>query len=220
MQKFEKYFDLSQPVYDNCPGWPTYEMTTVRNEAFHERDHFNAEQIRLNAHTGTHLDAPYHFFPDGITIDEMPVEKFQGEGVLVDLRGKVGAKEGITSEHLKAYEDVIQKDTIVLLNTGWGCKRGFEEEYFHDWPYLTGEVAAWLKAKEIRGVGIDTMSVGGWYEGTGRPCHEILLSAGIWALEEINIPDELMEYKTCYVMTFPLKLRGFSGSPTRTVAAV
>lgn len=220
MKNFQKFYDLSQPVYDNCPGWPTYEMTSVRNEAFHERDHFNAEQIRLNSHTGTHLDAPYHFFPDGITIDEIPVEKFQGEAVLVDLRGKIAAKEGIRPEHLKPYEDLIKEGSIVLLNTGWGAKRGFEEEYFHDWPYLTGEAAKWLREKGICGVGTDCMSMGGWYEGTGRPCHEALLSNCIWILEEINIPDELMEYKTCYLMTFPLKLKGFSGAPARAVAAV
>lgn len=69
-------------------------------------------------------------------------------------------------------------------------------------------------------MGIDAMSMGGWYEGTGRPCHEALLSAGIWILEEIRIPDELTERGECYLMTFPLKLQGFSGAPARAVAAV
>ncbi|MDO4260706.1 MAG: cyclase family protein [Eubacteriales bacterium] len=220
MNKFRKFYDISQPVYDNCPGWPTYEVTTVRNEAFHERDHFNAEQIRLNSHTGTHLDAPYHFFPDGITIDRMPVELFQGEAVLADLRGKISAKEGIRTEHLKPYENLIREGVIVLLNTGWGEKRGFGEDYIHDWPYLTGEAARWLCGRGIKGVGIDAMSIGGWYEGTGRPCHEELLSHGVWALEEIRLPDELMEHRTCYLMAFPLKLQGFSGAPARAVAAV
>ena len=78
----------------------------------------------------------------------------------------------------------------------------------------------WLRDKGIKGVGIDAMSMGGWYEGTGRPCHEALLSAGIWILEEIRIPDELTERGGCYLMTFPLKLQGFSGAPARAVAAV
>ena len=58
MTQFKKFYDLSQPVYDHCPGWPTYEPTVVRYEATYEKDRFNAEQIRLNSHTGTHLDAP------------------------------------------------------------------------------------------------------------------------------------------------------------------
>ena len=83
MAEFKKFYDLSQPVFDHCPGWPTYEPTTVRYEACYEKDRFNAEQIRLNSHTGTHLDAPFHFYPDGTTIDQMDVSLFQGNAVMI-----------------------------------------------------------------------------------------------------------------------------------------
>ena len=194
MTQFKKFYDLSQPVYDHCPGWPTYEPTVVRYEATYEKDRFNAEQIRLNSHTGTHLDAPFHFFPDG--------------------------KQGIDASHLEPYADKIHEGSIVLFDTGWNEKRSFDKEYTNDWPYLTGEGAEWLKVKGIKGVGIDTLSMGGWYEGTGRPCHEALLSGGIWILEEISIPDELAKLESCYLMAFPIKLKGFSGGPARAVAAV
>jgi kynurenine formamidase len=64
------------------------------------------------------------------------------------------------------------------------------------------------------------MSVGGWYEGTGRPCHEVLLKGGVWLLEELFFPDELLAYKTCALTAVPLKLKGFGGSPTRAYATV
>lgn len=220
MAGYSKFFDLSQPVYDHCPGWPTYEPTIVKYEAFYEQDKFNAEQIRLNSHTGTHLDAPFHFYPDGTTIDEMDVALFQGNAVIVDLRSVIQPKQGIAISHLEPYADKILPDTIVLFATGWGAKRSFDDEYQYDWPYLTGEAAQWLKEKGIKGVGIDALSMGGWYEGTGRPCHEALLSGGIWILEEINIPDELVKIGSCYLMTFPLRLKGFSGAPARAVAAI
>lgn len=220
MTKFKKFFDLSQPVYSKCPGWPTYELTDVVYEATHEKDGFAAEQIKFNAHTGTHLDAPYHFYSNGKTVDQIPVEVFQGEAVLVDLRDVIHAKESIEPKHLEKYSDLIKEGCIVLINTGWGKKRSFDEEYYHNWPYLSKECAEWLKGKKVKGIGIDCMSMGGWYEGTGRPCHEVLLSEGIWLLEELNFPDELMEQKTCYLMAFPLKLQGFSGAPARAVAAI
>ena len=220
MTQFQKFYDLSQPVYDHCPGWPTYEPTVVRYEACYEKDRFNAEQIRLNSHTGTHLDAPFHFFPDGQTIDQLDVSLFQGDAVIVDLRGIIQAKQGIDVSHLEPYADKIRPGSIVLFDTGWNEKRSFDKEYMNDWPYLTGDGAEWLKAKGIRGVGIDTLSMGGWYEGTGRPCHEALLSGGIWILEEISIPDELAKLGSCYLMAFPIKLKGFSGGPARAVAAV
>lgn len=220
MAGYSKFFDLSQPVYDHCPGWPTYEPTIVKYEAFYDQDKFNAEQVRLNAHTGTHLDAPFHFFPDGTPIDEMDVSLFQGDAVIVDLRGIIHPKEGIAIAHLEPYADKILPGTIVLFATGWGTKRSFDEEYLYDWPYLTGEAAQWLREKGVKGVGIDTLSMGGWYEGTGRPCHEALLSSGIWILEEINIPEELIQRGDCYLMTFPIRLKGFSGAPARAVAAI
>ncbi len=55
MVAFTKFFDLSQPVYDKCPGWPTYEKTTIRYEASFQKDGFVAEQITMNSHTGTHV---------------------------------------------------------------------------------------------------------------------------------------------------------------------
>lgn len=220
MTQFTKFYDLSQPVFDHCPGWPTYEPTIVRYEACYEKDQFNAEQIRLNSHTGTHLDAPFHFYPDGTTVDQLDVSLFQGNAVIIDLRGTIHAKEGIEIAHLEPYADCIQKDTIVIFCTGWGPKRSMNDEYRYNWPYLTGAAAEWLRAKGIKGVGIDTMSMGGWYDGTGRPCHETLLTAGIWILEELLIPDELTERGSCYLMAYPIKLKGFSGAPVRAVAAV
>lgn len=51
-------------------------------------------------------------------------------------------------------------------------------------------------------------------------CHEELLNAGIWILEELLIPDELINLGSCYLMAYPMKLKGFSGAPARAVAAV
>lgn len=217
---FQELYDLSQPVYDKCPGWPTYEMTDVVYEALYPNHGFTAEQIKLNVHTGTHMDAPYHFDPSGMTIDQYPVESFQGEAVLVDLRNVIQPREGIVPSHLQGLRELIPEGGIVILNTGWGHKRGFTNDYYRDWPYLDKTAAEWLRDRKVKGVGIDCMSMGGWYEGTGRPCHEVLLRANIWLLEELFLPDALMLHKTCYLMAFPLNLKGFSGAPVRAVAAI
>jgi len=59
----------------------------------------------------------------GKTVDEIPVEDWQGEAVIVDLRGKLECAQGIHSENLQEYDDLIREESIVLLNTGWGQKR-------------------------------------------------------------------------------------------------
>ena len=163
----------------------------------------------------------FQTFPYGETVDEIEVEKWQGDAVLVDLRGKVEAKQGIMPSDVGKYDELIQKDTIVLFNTGWGRKRkNWDKEYGNDWPFITGELAAYLVEKQVRGCGIDTLSAGGWYEGTGRPCHEELLSHGVWILEELLFADELMKHEECYLTAYPIKLAGFSGAPVRAVAVV
>lgn len=220
MSNVKKYYDLSQPVFDHCPGWPTYESTSVRYEANFQEDRFNAEQIKMNVHTGTHLDAPFHFFQDKPTIDKIELDLFQGDAIIVNLKNIIHPSEEITVAMLEPYKEKIQPGHIVILLTGWGQKRSLNHEYMYEWPYLGGEAAEWLANRQVRGVAIDTLSIGGWADGTGRPCHECLLSNGIWILEEILIPEELEKKGLFYLTAFPLKLRGFSGAPTRAVGIV
>jgi kynurenine formamidase len=214
-----KIFDLTQPLYSACPGWPEYKMTTFTLEKVIGNTGYTSERIDMNSHSGTHLDAPYHFFADGLTIDQIPIERFIGTALIVNLGG-IEAKAGIGNAELTPWLDKIQKDDIVLLYTGWGEKRSLSAEYYHDWPYLTGEGAQVLLNKRVRGVGIDGMSLGGWYEGTGRPCHEVLLPKEVWILEELFFPQELLQYERCTLSAVPLRLQGFSGSPTRAYAII
>lgn len=214
-----KIFDLSQPVFNGCPGWPTFGEATIVHESVVGNDGFTSEIVKLNTHTATHLDAPFHFFADLDTIDVMPLDRFVGKAIIVRLDG-IEPCHGICVDDLIKYESLIQKDSIVLLYTGWGQKRGYGQDYYRDWPYLTGEAAEWLLKKQVKGIGTDGMSMGGWYEGTGRPCHEILLSHNIWLLEELCYPEELLNYKEVELHAAPLKLVGCSGSPCRAYAIV
>lgn len=214
-----KVFDLTQPIYSSCPGWPTYAEATVTHETVVGKEGYTSEIIKLNTHTATHLDAPFHFFSDMETIDEISLDRFIGRAVIVDLTG-VEACHGIGIEDLEVYGSRIGKGDIVLICTGWHKKRGYSKEYYNDWPYLSAEGATWLLEKGVKGVGIDGMSMGGWYEGTGRPCHEILLSNHVWLLEELDFPEEVIKYEEVYLHAVPLKLTGCSGSPCRAYAIV
>lgn len=214
-----KIFDLSQGIYNSCPGWPTYNEATITHETVVGIQGYTSEIIKLNTHTATHLDAPFHFYPDMETIDEIPVDRFVGKAIIVNLEGCESCHPIGPNDFLK-YDELIKKDSIVLLDTGWYKKRGYTKEYYNDWPYLSAEGAKWLLDKEIKGVGIDGLSMGGWYEGTGRPCHEILLSHKIWILEEITFPEEILKYKEVMLHCAPIKLMGCSGAPCRAYAIV
>lgn len=222
MATIKKIYDLSQPLYHNCPGWPDYAMTTISADFRIGLNGFNSETLSMNTHTGTHLDVPYHFFENGQTVDQVPLESFMGPGVFCDLRHKK-PDTPITVEDLAPYLPLIEKGDIVILNTGFGPKRAMTDEYLHKWPYLSGPAAEALVKAGAKGVGIDGLSIGGWGSAEkGRPCHEVLLSAGVFAIEEVLIPDALMDAvkdgKKRLVSCFPLLLQGCSGSPVRMVA--
>lgn len=214
--KIKKILDLSQPIYHMCPGWPTYELTNINMEGYHAANGYNAERLNFNAHTGTHLDAPYHFYPDGKTVEQMDIRLFQGKGVPVDLR-EIHTM-AIKPEHLEPYADKIGQDDIVLLYTGWAQKRGFNKEYLFEWPYITKEAAEWLVEKKVKCVCIDGLSAGGWPEGTGAPPHLVFLDAGVVIVEELYMDAELFTEDEWFVTAFPMKLQGCGGAPCRVVA--
>lgn len=215
--KVKKLLDLTQPIFHKCPGWPTYRMTNINMEGYQAYHGYNAERIDMNTHTATHLDAPFHFYENGKTVDKMDLDLFQGRGVPVDLRGI--NTMAIEPKHLEPYADKIRKDDIVLLYTGWAQKRGLNKEYLFEWPYITKEAAEWLVKKQIKCVCIDGLSAGGWPEGTGAPPHLVLLDASVVIIEEVYMDAQLFEEDEWYVTAYPLKLQGCGGSPCRVVAA-
>lgn len=214
--KIKKILDLSQSVYHACPAWPTYDCVVVDYEARHATHGFQAERINMNAHTGTHIDAPFHFYETGKFVEQMDLTKMQGRGIVVDLRG-IG-QMSIEVEHLEACGGALQAGDIALLYTGWGQKRAMTKEYLYEWPYLTGPAGQWLVDRGVKCVCTDAMSVGGWPEGCGAPPHESLLGGEVAIVEEVYMDDQLLEYPDWYVITLPLKLEGFGGAPARVIA--
>ena len=213
-----KFYDLTQPIYHDCPGWPTYPPVSSTRDYRRAVDGFNAETLTLNTHTGTHVDVPFHFYDDGDTIEKVPLDKFAGPGVFIDLRGEVGPDAAIDEAVLSPYKDRIEPGDLALLNTGWSAKRSISEEYLFHWPYVDGSGAEFLIGLGVKAVGVDGLSVGGWGAEKARPCHLALLAKGIVLIEEINFPEEVMDGKKRFVMGFPLLLPGHGGSPVRLVA--
>jgi kynurenine formamidase len=214
--KIKKILDLTQDIYHACPAWPTYKLTNINYEAIYAINGFNAERIDIDSHTGTHVDAPFHFFPGRTTVDEMDLSLFMGRGIAIDLRDI--NTMAITDKHLEKDDPRIKKGDIVLLYTGWAQKRGMNHEYLYEWPYLTAEAAQFLLDKGVKCVCIDGLSVGGWPQGTGAPPHHVLLGNDIVIIEELYMDEQLFTEEEWYVVALPAKFRGFGGAPTRVVA--
>src|SRR5919107_3189098 len=106
------YHDLSHLISQDMLVYPGDPQPRFEPFATMEKDKINVTRIVLGSHTGTHVDAPIHFFADGNGVDKEPLNKFIGEAVILDLSYMVGGK-GITDADLDKFSKVIKRNDIV-----------------------------------------------------------------------------------------------------------
>jgi kynurenine formamidase len=150
------------------------------------------------------------------TVDQLPLEHFIALCFAVDLRRLDHIK--IQPADLEPHLDADVAGTIVLLRTGWAEKRARTREFLMDYPYLSGEAAELLVSRGIKGVGTESLSIGGYQPGEGAPPHLALLGAKKLIVEDLRIPNALLDGKRRWFAAFPIKLQGCGGAWTRAVA--
>ena len=79
-----KYIDLSHTIENGMPVYPTDKGVKLYQESFLEKDGFNSSRLETGMHAGTHLDLPSHFLEQKITVDQLGVDRFIGNGCLLD----------------------------------------------------------------------------------------------------------------------------------------
>ena len=209
--------DLSHPLNPETPvypGDPPFALTILDSTANAVEAGvrpLNVSQIAMNVHCGTHMDAPYHFFGDGATIDEVALERCVGPTMLVKLPESLHGGR-IDALHLSPFEAKLRQVSRVVLNTGWHRRWG-AGDYFSGHPVLTGEAAGFLADCGIQLVGVDTPSV-------DRPpfeAHLVFLRRGVLIVENLTNLDAILS-EVFQLAAVPLKISGRDGSPVRAVA--
>ncbi len=190
------------PVY---PGDPVIELTPIAQCAW--GDGANVTRMVLSSHTGTHIDAPRHFFDEGVAVDQLDLQVLIGPARVVE----VPCESHITVADLRLHD--LQDVARVLLKTPNGLlwdRPGFQTAYHA----LTPEAAAWLVSCGVRLVGIDYLSVDA-YEAADFPVHRRLLQAGVVIVEGLDMravpPGDYELY------ALPLRLEDGDGAPARVV---
>ena len=202
--------DLSQPV---CAGTPVFPGDGPVRVTILERSSVNLSRIDLSVHTGTHMDAPFHFFDGAETIDRVPLDRCVGRARLIDLRDIAAGRE-IRREHLEHRRDGPLGAHAAVLHTGWSKQWG-APRYFSDHPCLTADAAQFLVDCGVQLVGVDMPSV----DRAPYAAHQILLRAAVPIVENLtNL--EAIGADLFQIVVLPLKLAGRDGSPVRAVAIV
>ncbi|MBU0609342.1 MAG: cyclase family protein [Armatimonadetes bacterium] len=165
--------------------------------------------LSLSAHAGTHLDAPAHFIPGGKHLDDYTPADFIMPAQVVEILNP----EAVTVDDL---EDVVtQPGEALLFRTGNSHSGRVVSGYFSDrYVYISGEAAQWCVDRQLKLVGLDYISVD-QYGDSETPAHNILLGAGLLALEAVNLAEVRPGRYT--LICLPLRLKGAEGSPVRAV---
>lgn len=210
----KRIFDLSAPITTHMPVWPTSPLPVVEPVGIASRDGYNVESVRFLTHTGTHIDAPYHFIEDGKTVDQLELERLVSYGYCIapTIRGTE-----ITRRDLEAKWRSEYRGSTILINTGWSRKRGFTRQFLYEFPGLAEDAADFLLEQNVGVVGIDTLGIEP-YSHTDFRVHKKLLGRGVIVIEDLAGLEQLVEGKRYLIVALPVKIKGASGAMTRVVA--
>lgn len=212
--------DLTQPFHADVPtrSLPAAEFRTLRDV---REDGTNVQWYGAPTHVGTHVDAPRHFVPGGATIDDLPLDRFAGEAVVLDV-ARDEPERIPTGDVAAAATDAggLGEPDVVLLRTGWGGRYGDPD--YGRYPWFAAGVGEWLVERGAKLVGVDTpspdrpraMRPDDW---DAYPLHRALLGAGVLIAEHLDL-SELAAGERVEAFGFPLRFRDGDGAPCRFVA--
>jgi len=213
-----KIIDLTLTVSEKIPTFPGspkpnfIEWETIAN------DGYNLELLFLSSHTGTHIDAPFHFVKNGKKIHEILPERLVNEAIMIKVRKK--ANQAISKSDIQKFEQKngkIDNGSTIVFQTGWQ-KNLSKEFYFTRNPGLSASAAKYLVSKKINLIGIDSPSI-----DLGRDSkfsvHHILAKNNILIVENLANLNKINS-TNFHLITTPLKLKNATGSPIRAFAFV
>jgi arylformamidase len=216
MPAASRVHDLTATYRTHMPVWPTTPLPVVEPIGIIARDGYAIERLTALTHSGTHLDAPYHFLESGKTVDQISPEDLVGVGAVLDLRkeikGNLMPQAALEKHWPKSFEP-----EVVLLETGWSHERASTKRYLYDFPGIEPATAEWLVKRKVKGVGTDALGIDP-FANAKFEAHKVLLGRNIWILEALDHLDTLSEGTPYTVVAGPLKLEGASGAMSRVFA--
>ena len=203
-------YDITLTITSDLPTWPGDQPVILeRVEKIEDGGTANITRVTMSAHTGTHVDAPYHFFADGDTVDNIPLKTLTGRAYVLSLPDV----EKITAQVLVKAEIPPRTRRVLLKTRNSNYWKSGEREFQRDYVGLSADGAEYLVDKGVRLVGIDYLSIAP-FQAT-RPTHEILLKAGVVIVEGLNLSQIEPGRYTFYCL--PLKLDRSDGAPARAI---
>ena len=211
------WIDLSHRITEELSRIPSFPQPQIHRIWKIPEHRANVTEVQMVVHHGTHLDAPRHFISDGPAMDEVPLERLYGPGVIWAIdKGDDGV---IDIADLERATPRLKPGDIVLLHTS-RAKYINTDRYLHH-ASLTGEAATWLVKQGAKLVGIDTatpdLPPGNRPSDFAFPVHTTLLSQGVLIAEHVTGLAPLSG-RCIEIMFLGLNTAGSDGAPARAIA--
>ena len=213
-----KILDLTLSISDKIPTFPGSPQPNFIPWENVKEDGYNLEVLFLSSHTGTHMDAPYHFLKNGAKIHEISLKKLVSEAALIQCRKS--SDQSVTKTDIQKFEKKhgkIENFSSVIFYTGWQ-KNLQKKHYFTKNPGLSVSAAKYLALKKISLIGIDSPSID-LGKDSKFSVHQIFAKKGMLIVENLANLDKIKSPKF-HLVVLPLKLKNATGSPVRAIAFI
>jgi len=203
------WIDVSVTVRHGMPHWPDNPPIVMQRAMDIERgDGCNVSHLAMGVHSGTHIDGPVHFVHQAAGVDEMPLTATMGPARIIEITHP----REITVGELRPH--ALQAGERVLFKTSNSPRAWQADTFVEDFVYISEQAAGYLAETGVQTVGVDYLSVGG-YHADGAKIHQILLTAGIWIIEGLDL--SAVQPGPYEMICLPVKLHGSDGAPARAI---
>jgi len=204
--------DISLPISKSLPIWPGDQGVNLELvEKIKEGSLANVSRLEMGVHTGTHIDAPYHFLGDGApTIDRLPLEKLIGPAFVLEFSDEVDL---VTAQLLIKASIPDSFSRLLIRTRNSKLWRQNVPEFNEDFVAISADGAQFLVDRQIQVIGVGYLSVAPYSDVV--PTHQILLKANIVIIEGLNLST--VEAGAYSLFCLPLNIIGADGAPARVI---
>lgn len=203
-------YDISLTISSSLPVWPgDPKVLLERVGKIEEGSNANVSRITMGVHTGTHIDAPFHFLQDGKTVEHMQINMLTGRAYVLYLPDV----DVITGSVLETAQIPPRMRRVLFKTRNSDLWSHHVSDFQTDFVGLSADGAEYLVNRGVKLVGVDYLSVAPYKKS--RPTHEILMKAGVVIVEGLDLSAVPQGRYTLFCL--PLKLAGSDGAPARAI---
>lgn len=203
-------YDITLTISSVLPTWPGDPRVEIeRVSKIEDGSNANVSRVDMGVHTGTHVDAPFHFLEDGITVDQLDLSLLVGRAYVLHLPDV----DLITAAVLEEAQIPPRTRRVLFKTSNSDLWVKGESVFQTDFVGLSEDGAEYLVRRGVKLVGMDYLSIAPYKNS--RPTHEKLLSAGVVIVEGLDLSEVSQGRYTIYCL--PLKFANSDGAPARAI---